>query len=65
MPIDTDNIINSFSTNDIVILLNSDGDEGIINFRIANAHCLLDIREQSTESLIPFFEKVFRQKFIN
>uniref|UniRef100_A0A0R3RW75 Tetratricopeptide repeat protein 29 n=1 Tax=Elaeophora elaphi TaxID=1147741 RepID=A0A0R3RW75_9BILA len=58
MPIDIDNVINSFSSNDIVILLNNETDDAIINFRIANARCLLDFKQQSVESLMPFFEKL-------
>ncbi|VDP24227.1 unnamed protein product [Onchocerca flexuosa] len=58
MPIDVDHVINSISNNDIVILLNNETDDTIINFRIANAHCLLDIKQQSIELLLPFFEKL-------
>ncbi|CAG9537906.1 unnamed protein product [Cercopithifilaria johnstoni] len=58
MPIDIDNVIDSFSSNDIIILLNNETDDTIINFRIANARCLLDIKQQSIESLIPFIEKL-------
>lgn len=62
MPIDIDNVINSFFNNDVIVLLNSETDDVIINFRIANAHCLLDIKQQSIESLTPFIEKVFCKK---
>ncbi|KAK6102045.1 TPR repeat family protein [Brugia pahangi] len=58
MSFDTDNVINSFSDNDIVILLNNETDDTIINFRIANAHCLLDIKGQTIQSLMPFLEKL-------
>ncbi|MCP9258300.1 hypothetical protein DINM_002801 [Dirofilaria immitis] len=58
VPFDVANIINSFSNNDIVILLNNEADDTIINFRIANARCLLDIKQQSVESLMPFLEKL-------
>uniref|UniRef100_A0A1I7VS76 Tetratricopeptide repeat protein 29 n=1 Tax=Loa loa TaxID=7209 RepID=A0A1I7VS76_LOALO len=58
MSTDIDNVINSHSNNDIVILLNNKTDDAIINFRIANTHCLLDIKQQSIQSLTPFFEKL-------
>ncbi|VDK85782.1 unnamed protein product [Litomosoides sigmodontis] len=58
MPIDIDNVINSFFNNDVIILLNSKTDDTIINFRIANAHCLLDIKQQTIDSLTPFIEKL-------
>uniref|UniRef100_A0A915PUI1 Tetratricopeptide repeat protein 29 n=1 Tax=Setaria digitata TaxID=48799 RepID=A0A915PUI1_9BILA len=58
LTIDVGSIFNFDSNTDIVILLNNEADDTIINFRIANAHCLLDIKQQSVQSLMEFFEKL-------
>ncbi|VDN07843.1 unnamed protein product [Thelazia callipaeda] len=55
--IDLEDVFNFDSRTDIVILLNNETDDMITNFR-TDARCLLDIKNQSVESLKKFFEKV-------
>uniref|UniRef100_A0A183E5L6 Centromere protein M n=1 Tax=Gongylonema pulchrum TaxID=637853 RepID=A0A183E5L6_9BILA len=55
--IDTDNILQNNMDADVVILINSRRDEAAYDFRLAGAHCVLDIKQHSFQPLLPFLEK--------